>query len=279
MKKLFIFSQQYAQSEHRFDYYSIFNKKSYMSRWDEPDNDSYSNENMLDSEKEAQLLKKFNDYRELEKNEVKKRNTVESGNKTKPGIWTSKFIVAAIIQVVIITGLTIFLLATQFIHSEINFMQLLTNSFDGTSKWFFFGYIMYMTLVVGVAVTAILYNHVEMNLKKQFRGFRNILSWIHLLGMNVGGTASLVTLMWIGLQGSGISNLLSYGAINAESQNQIMEQFSLGLGIFISIFAFGIIAGVIAFLTTYFQKFTNFSQMKRQNVLEYENIKTEFEKL
>ena len=250
-----------------------------MSRWNEPNNDSYNHEKMLDGEQESQLFKKFQDYQELEKNEVEKKKFLEISDKKKPGNWTSRFIISAIIQVAIIAGLTILLLATQLIHSEINFMQLLSNSFDGPSKWFFFGYIMYMTLVVAVAVTAIFYNQVEVNMKKQFQGFKNILAWIHLLGMNVGGTISTIFLMWIGLQGSGIVNLVSYGVINIESQNEIIEQFTGVIGAFTAFFAIGVLAGVIAFLTTYFQKSYNFSKLNTKNSFDFKNIKTEFERL
>ena len=129
----------------------------------------------LDAEQEAHLLKKFRDYHELEKNEVEKRRFFEASNQRKTGRWTNRFILASIIQVAIIASLTIFLVTVQLMHSEINMMQLLSSSFDGPSKWFFFGYIMYITLVVSVALTAVFYNQVEVNMKKEFQGLKKFL--------------------------------------------------------------------------------------------------------
>jgi hypothetical protein len=250
-----------------------------MSRWDESKNDDYNHEKILDVEQESQLLKKFHDYRELEKNEIEKKQFLEDSNKKNSRNWTSKFIISAIIQVAIIAGLTIFLLTAQLIYSEINIMHLLSNSFDDTSKWFFFGYIMYITLVLAIAVTAVFYNHVELNMKKQFRGVKNIFAWIHLLGMNVGGSISTLFLIWIGLQGSGIGNLVSFGAIDRDSQNKIMEQFTGVIEVSTSFFVIGILAGVIALLTTYFQKSSNFSKLAAKNSFHFNNIKTDFERL
>lgn len=277
IQKLFIFSQQYAHSEHRFDYYSNF-LKNYMSRWDVPNNDSYNHDDVLNAEQEAHLLKKFQDYREIEKTEVQRRRFLEASNKKKPGHWTGLFILSAIIQVAIIAAITIFLVAIQLTHSEINLMQLLTNSFEGPSKWFFFGYIMYLTLVVAVAVTAVFYNQVEVNMKKEFRGFKNILAYIHLFGMNIGGAFSTTFMIWFGLEGSGITNLISNGTVQIESQIEIMEQFTGIIVAAAAFFAVGILAGGIAFLTTYFQKTSNFSDLNSRNPFELFNNKTEFDR-
>ena len=44
-----------------------------MSRWDDTNFDDYGYEKTIDYE-EARLLKKFDDYRDLEKRELEKRN-------------------------------------------------------------------------------------------------------------------------------------------------------------------------------------------------------------
>jgi hypothetical protein len=71
-------------------------------------------------------------------------------------IWGNRFIIAAIIQGAIITGLTLLIVAIQLsFYSTINIIQYLSLSFEGPAKWFFLGYIFYMILVVAIAVTAV----------------------------------------------------------------------------------------------------------------------------
>jgi hypothetical protein len=43
-----------------------------------------------------------------------------------------------------------------------------------------FGINLYLILVVAIAVTAVFYNHLEINLKRKFSKASNILAWIHL---------------------------------------------------------------------------------------------------
>ncbi len=250
-----------------------------MSKWNEPNNDRYNSDGILNEEQETHLLRKFQDYSEYEKTEVERRKFFEVSNKKKPGQWTSLFILSAIIQVAIISAVTIFLVTLQMMNTDINLMQFLANSFEGPSKWFFFGYIMYMTLVVAVSVTAIFYNQIEVNMKKQFTGFNKILAGIHLFGMNVGGTVSTMFLIWFGVEGAGLPNLLSGNAVNIGSQSNFMEYFSEIILIFAGIFVVGILAGGIAFLTTYFQKTSNFENLNSSNAFELLNNKTEFDRL
>ena len=250
-----------------------------MSKWNEPNNDRYNYDGILSEEQETHLLRKFHDYREYEKTEVERRKFLEASNKKKPGQWTSLFILSAIIQVAIISAITIFLVTLQMMNTEINSMQFLANSFEGPSKWFILGYIMYITLVVAVSVTAIFYNQIEVNMKKQFTGFKKILAGIHLFGMNIGGTVSTMFLIWFGVEGAGFPNPLSSNAVSIGSQINVLEHFSEIILIFAGIFAVGILAGGIAFLTTYFQKTSNFEYLNSTKAFELLNNKTEFDRL
>src|SRR5436853_7778869 len=126
------------------------------------------------------------------------------------GVWSNRFIITAIIQGAIITGLTISIVSIQILFSsKINIIQFLSLSFEGPAKWFFLGYIFYMILVVAIAVTAVFYNHLEINMAKRIKRFRVVLAWIHLIGMNVGGTAITLTMIFAGLSGSGIFGVIT----------------------------------------------------------------------
>ena len=96
--------------------------------------------------------------------------------------------------------------------------------------------------------------------------------------MNVGGTLATMFLMWFGLAGSEISNLVLSGVTQIESQDEIIEQFTNIIGVFATILAVGILAGGIAFLLTYFQKNSNFINLK-SSPFEFRNNYTEFERL
>ena len=176
------------------------------------------------------------------------------------GIWSNRFIISAIIQGAIITGLTISIVSIQMLFSsKINIIQFLSLSFEGPAKWFFLGYIFYMILVVAIAVTATFYHHLEIDMGKSIRGFKSVLAWIHFVGMNVGGAATTLTMIFAGLIGSGILSVITSGAgASSVSQLQpnvgVMVQFIPPISAFAGLLSIGVISGVITYITTYLQK-------------------------
>ena len=174
------------------------------------------------------------------------------------GVWSNRFIISAIIQGAIITGLTISIVSIQLLFSsKINIIQFLSLSFEGPAKWFFLGYIFYMILVVAIAVTATFYHHLEIDMGKSIRGIKSVLAWIHLIGMNVGGAATTLTMIFAGLIGSGILSVIT-GSTSSVSQLQpnvgIMVQFIPPISAFAGLLSVGVISGGIAYITTYLQK-------------------------
>src|ERR671925_635331 len=134
--------------------------------------------------------------------------------------WSNRFIISAIVQGAVITGLTLSFVAAQTLTSQISIIEFVSLSFEGPAKWIFLGYIFYMILIVAIATTAVFYNHFEVNMHKGIQGFRSILAWIHLLGMNVGGAIVTLTIAYAGLIGSGvIGTILSGGNITELKPN------------------------------------------------------------
>jgi hypothetical protein len=176
------------------------------------------------------------------------------------GVWSSRFIISAIIQGAIITGLTISIVSIQILFSsKINIIQFLSLSFEGPAKWFFLGYIFYMILVVAIAVTATFYHHLEIDMGKSIRGFKSVLAWIHLVGMNVGGAATTLSMIFAGLIGSGILSVITSGASTSSvSQLQpnvgIMVQFIPPISAFAGLLSIGVISGGVTYIATYLQK-------------------------
>lgn len=168
--------------------------------------------------------------------------------------WANRFLQSAIIQGAVITLFTILFISIQLLlSSNINIIQFLSLSFEGPAKWIFLGYMFYMILIVAIATTAGFYNHFEVNMHSGIQGFRSILAWIHLLGMNIGGATVTLTIASAGLIGSGvIGTILSGGNITEVKPNtQILEQFIIPISIFAAVLVIGLIAGGLTFLLNY----------------------------
>ena len=173
--------------------------------------------------------------------------------------WSSRFILAAIVQGAIITGLTLFFVGAQVIISGINIIQFPSLSFEGPAKWFFLGYIFYPILVVAIAVTAVFYNHLEVNMNRRISGIRSVLAWIHLFGMNVGGAATTITMIFAGLAGTRIIDIILSGASAQAMENlqpnlTIMEQFVSPIAALAGLLSVGVLSGGLAFVTSYYKK-------------------------
>ena len=89
-----------------------------MSRWDETNFDNYGYENTMDYE-EARLLRKFDDYRDLEQRELKKRNHQNKPQNEKKPTRNNRFLFLTIIQAVSIVGFTASLIFFEFVNSKI----------------------------------------------------------------------------------------------------------------------------------------------------------------
>lgn len=130
---------------------------------------------------------------------------ISENDRIKSNVWSQRFILSAIVQGALIIVLTSSGIAIQLMYSStINIIQFLSLSFEGTAKWIFLGYIFYLILITLIATTAIFYNHLEVNLQKRIRGIESVFAWINLIGINVGGAAAAITIIYAGLAGSGI---------------------------------------------------------------------------
>ena len=95
-----------------------------MSRWDDTNFEPFRDEKTPDHE-EIRLLRKFEDYRELEKKELEKRESPIVQNKEKTGVWTNRFVFLTIIQAIIITGFTLSLMLMESVKADIKILVML----------------------------------------------------------------------------------------------------------------------------------------------------------
>jgi len=167
--------------------------------------------------------------------------------------WVDRFIIAAIIQGAIITVMALVIVGIQATYSDINIIQFLSLSFDGTAKWFFLGIIFHLIIILAIAVTALFYSNLEINLKKKFSRTLNILASIHLIGMNVGGAGAMMIMTFAGLAGTGLITLFTEGKLGPKDP-AIMDSFIEPIGGFIALLAIGVICGGICFIIAYRQE-------------------------
>ena len=179
--------------------------------------------------------------------------------------WASRFLQSAIIQGAVITFLTVLFISIQLLlSSSINIVQFLSLSFEGPAKWIFLGYIFYMILIVSIATTSVFYNHFEVNMQRIIRGFRSVLAWVHLIGMNVGGATVTLTMIYAGLVGSGIIEIIMSGGNNAvelKPNTQVLQQFIVPISAFAMILVIGLIAGGLTFLLSFMRHKKKFEQI------------------
>ena len=164
--------------------------------------------------------------------------------------WVDRFIIAAIIQGALVTGMALVIVIMQAANSQINIIQFLSLSFDGTAKWFFLGIIFHLIIIIAIAVTALFYSHLELTLKKEFSKTSKVLAYIHLIGMNVGGAGSMMIMTYAGLAGTGLVSVFTEGKLGPKYP-EIMDSFIEPIGGFIALLAIGVICGGIGFVMAY----------------------------
>ena len=91
-----------------------------MSRWDDASFDSEKYNLAADNE-EVRLLKKFEDYKKLEKIEFEKRNSPQFENPQKTRVFGRYLHAMAIIQGIIVAGFSTILMFIEFISTDIKF--------------------------------------------------------------------------------------------------------------------------------------------------------------
>ena len=170
--------------------------------------------------------------------------------KTSELRWVDRFIIAAIVQGAIITVMALVIVIIQISNNQINIIQYLSLSFEGTAKWFFLGIIFHLIIIIAVAVTALFYSHLEITLGKKFSKKSNILAWIHLIGMNVGGAGSMMIMTYAGLAGTGLLTVFSEGKLGPKYP-EIMNSFIEPIGGFIALLAIGVMCGGLGFVLAY----------------------------
>jgi hypothetical protein len=175
----------------------------------------------------------------------------ETGLTELKGVWTKRFMAAAIVQGAVVVGLTVFLVLGQVAFKpEISRVM----AAGGAGTWFTFGYLMYIIVgVMGVAVSALFYHYLENVLGKRIGRGANALAWVHLILMNVGTVAAMSLLMYAGYAGGASMLPTDVGGrgFNDGQAHEILVTFVEPISAAILLIVAGVVAGGVGFLATY----------------------------
>jgi hypothetical protein len=167
--------------------------------------------------------------------------------------WATRFVWAAIIQGALSAVLTGF-----FVLGEVGFLSppvslLISVTIPGI--WIALGYFAYIVIgVLGMAVTALFYQYLEVNLKSPYIGGKRSLAWLHLILGNVG----IIGVGWLVVYAgylTGIATLpTALGGLSLslnEVENSILARFLMPITVFASLTILGILLGGLGYVLVY----------------------------
>jgi hypothetical protein len=87
-------------------------------------------------------------------------------------------------------------------------------------------------------------------------GIKSTLTWANLIGVNLGGAVVAISLIYAGLLGSGILDIIT--DVNAPTpklreNTAVMNDFVIPIATLGGILIIGAVAGIITYFATYFQ--------------------------
>jgi len=167
--------------------------------------------------------------------------------------WATRFVWAAIVQgalSVILTGV--------FILGEIGYLAppvsiLISGTIPGV--WVALGYFAYIVIgVIGMAVTALFYQYLEVNLKSPYHGGTQTLAWFHLILSNVGVIGATWLIIYAGYL-TGIATLpTSLGGMGLslrEVESVVLARFLMPIAISAALTILGILFGGLGYVLVY----------------------------
>jgi hypothetical protein len=170
--------------------------------------------------------------------------------------WANRFIIAAIVQGALAAGLTAWLLYDATYDTP-GAAKIVASGGGGT--WLTEGYLAYIMFgPLAIAVTALFYQHLEVNLRAPYKGWSNIFAWLHLVLMNVGVVAGT----WLMMNGGWRAGALAYslgqqtpplspGQIAGQVHVQVLSGYPGYIAPFAAIAILGAFAGGIGYVVTW----------------------------
>ncbi len=179
---------------------------------------------------------------------------IQTIDTTQKSVWADRFILAAIAQGALTTGLTgYFLYQSQF--GNVSPAKIVAAG--GAGMWLTVGYLVYIVMgPMAAAVTALFYRHIEARSHKPYRGWSKLFAWTHLVAMNVGVVGATWLMMSAGYRGGELAAILgaqknpvlTAGQISLQVHTQVMEYYPNYIAAFILIALIGAAAGGLGYV-------------------------------
>jgi len=167
--------------------------------------------------------------------------------------WATRFVWTAIIQGAIISLLTLVLVMGElgFLHPSVSL--LINTTVPGI--WIALGYFAYLVVgVVGMAVTALFYQYLEVNLKSPYTGGAKSLAWIHLILSNIGIIGATLMIIYAGYA-TGVATLPTdlggLGMAMNEVEPMVVSQYLPPIAAFAALTILGIMLGGLGYVMVY----------------------------
>lgn len=170
----------------------------------------------------------------------------------KGSAWANRFIVAGILlgvaTFVVFSGLLLLQLAGQPISRAL--------SAGGIGMWLVVGLVGLMVLTVAIATTALFYQHIEVTMGRPYRGILNILAWLHLALLSIGGLAATLMFTYVGYAGGigGVAPEFGGGGLNPGEIHAIAAPFADPIGYALAVAALGTLLGGIGYGIAWLRK-------------------------
>ncbi len=171
--------------------------------------------------------------------------------------WAKRFVIAAIVQGALAAGLTAyFLYDSKYPMDSADPGPARIVASGGAGTWLAMGYLAYIIFgPLAVAVTSLFYQHIEVNMGAIYKGFANVLGWIHLVLMNVGVVGGTWLMMNGGYRGEALAiNLakvtpaLTPGQISGQVHVQVLSGLVDPIGYFALAAVLGAFAGGVGYV-------------------------------
>ncbi len=170
--------------------------------------------------------------------------------------WANRFIIAAIVQGALAAGVTSYLLYDA-VYGSPGPARIVAGGSAGT--WLTVGYLGYIMLgPLAAAVTALFYQHLEVNPRAPYKGWPNILAWLHLVLMNVGVVGATWLMMNGGYRGGALTIALeaqnptwSIGQVLGQVHVQVLSGYPSYIAAFAALAIIGAFAGGLGFVAVW----------------------------
>jgi hypothetical protein len=171
----------------------------------------------------------------------------------KESKWATRFIWAAIFQGGLSALLTVFLLLGEINLLPVRVSLLISTTIPGI--WIALGYVAYVIVgTVGMAVTALFYHYLEVNLGSSYKGSNQLLGWLHLILGNVGIAGTSWLIMYVGYVTAMATLPKSFGGAGLpldQVESSVGGMFLVPIILLASITVLGLFIGGVGYVLVY----------------------------